>query len=189
MAKIFNVSKKDENLDTVGPMFSWCNRFRELFDSDPDIEVGLEGTNHDPIIKMVVNNEIKALCIQRIVPKEKKFNSGKNTVTIEVVVKPHFGGDDYLKDVVYEAFKGNPLFKFMHWFEDPEHITNPCCWVEMKNDAIFWPESNLNNIYGDSFSLPCDIAKEMIDPQVEHFFFDCMAQGREIPQENTKYFN
>jgi len=181
-----NPMQKD--IETVSPVWSWCNKFRELFAADPEIEVGINDPKaKNPIITLIVKNEVKALCIEKIIPKTMQI--GNNTITINVEIANHFGGEKYLKDIVYEAFRGNPLFDYQYWWEDPEDQTNPYCWVTMKPEAIFWPESNLNNVWGDSFDLPCNIAKEVIDPQTDHIFFDARNPGREVPDHNTRYFN
>jgi len=171
----------------VGPKYHFANQIRELFKQDPEVKMTFDEL--ECILNMEVDNEIKCLAIRRLLPETKKFADG--TITINVKLRhDKFGGGAFLKDTVYEAFKGNPLFDYQYWWADPEATNNPFCWVVMKPEIVAYPESNLHHIYGSTIELPEDLATTIITDTTNNIFFctDDKNPEHPMPDHNARKF-
>jgi len=169
--------------ESVAGKYHYANVVRELFKHDPEVHMTFD--QYTCVIDMQVDDEIKALAIRRLLPQEKLIADEKVTINVEYSgVK--FGGKYYLKDTVYAAFKGNPLFDYQYWYEDPEFCFNPYCWVSMDCTPSFYPESNGHNVWGDTVNLPEELACELLNDLTQYIFYCSTNPEREMPDEPTK---
>jgi len=96
----------------VAPKYHCANQIREIFKRDPKVK--MEFDELKCILDMEVDDEIKCLAIRRILPEKMHFVDGDLTINVKLR-HDRFGGEKFLKDTVYEAFKGNPLFDYQYW--------------------------------------------------------------------------
>jgi len=136
---------------------------------------------------MIISNAAKAAAIRYLIPE--KVKAGEGIVTIKIELANRFGGEKFVPELVYEAFKGNPLFDYIYWWADPEATTNPHCWVTMDKEPIFFPESDLHNVWGDAVELPENIACKILNEFTDHIYYCTSNPDREVPDHNVKYFN
>jgi len=177
-----------EQADIVSPKYHFANQVRELFKRDPEIKMSFNEMKC--ILDMEVDNEIKCLAIRRLLPEKRTFVDGDITINVKLR-HDRFGGPTFLKDTVYEAFKGNPLFDYQYWWADPEATNNPFSWVVMKPEVIAYPESDLHQIYGSTIALPEDLATAVLIDSTDNIFYctDDMNPEHPMPDHNARKFN
>jgi len=174
---------KPDKQEMIAGKYHYANMIRELFKKDP--QVHMEFDQNTCVLDMYVDDEIKALAIRRLLPEKKVI--ADETVTVNVEYSGiNFGGKNYLKETVYQAFKGNPLFDYQYWYEDPTMCFNPYCWVSMDCTPIFYPESNGHNVWGDTVNLPEDLACGLLNDLTQYIFYCSTNPEREMPDEPTK---
>lgn len=145
----------------------WCTYISELtalFGEDPEIKINYD--NFGRVIKLFVSNQEKADALCSLLPTCKYYGN----VDLMIDVIPPSGEKQYIssyKDIksIYEAaFKGNPVFSFVH--EVQGIFSNSIIYVVFKNKVVQFFNDNLNDVYGNVSTLYQEIAKDVFEHDI-----------------------
>ena len=135
----------------------WITYFRKLdalFGKDPEITVNY--FNDPAVIKLYVDNPMKADALSQLLPDQVVFGG----VTAEVQIIP--SNKPLAKaDLFAQAFAGNPAFSRM---VDVEGVfTNPIHYCVFNKEVVQYWDDNLCDINGNESTLYQDIAEDVFD--------------------------
>ena len=143
----------------------WTTLYREinaLFEKDPDVTVFYDEDNAE--IKLFVDDEIKAMSLDTILPTHKTY--GNIQVKITVVPPNHlkatsFLSNDDLKEKFEQAFKDNPVFSKATAINTV--FSDYMLFVEFAPIVIQFYNDEMSSLYGLKTTLFHDIAKDIFE--------------------------
>lgn len=91
-------------LELSSPWVNYARKIYLLFCNDPEVHIIYD--TDAVCVRLLVDNEVKADAISKILPIEKKFGN----VTLAISVIPS-NKKDSMVDIYRKAFNGNPIFK------------------------------------------------------------------------------
>lgn len=146
--------KNEKNIGLISPWVDYYRQVQALFQEDPEVEVSFdEGSN---IIKVYVQNDIKADAISKILPEEKTF--GNVTVSISVIPANEHPDDPVV--LMQHAFNGNPAFEGVQTFDTPFGTMNFAIFAK---EVVQYYNDDMFNIFGLKSTLYEDIARNVLD--------------------------
>ena len=140
------------------PWITFYNEVQAMFGEDPEIKVVLDDADTDEmIIKLYVDNQVKADALEQILPIEKKF--GNISVYFEVL--PSNKAITKIQ-LFQKAFENNPAFKFT--YSAPHMGGNfPGNYVVFENKVVQFFNDELTDIHGNKSTLYQEIAKDIFE--------------------------
>ena len=134
----------------------WTNFYRELeslFKNDPEVKVVEDDKNK--IVKLYVDNPVKAAALGQLLPVKKVLGN----ITVEIQVIP--GNDDnYRAKLFQEAFKGNPAFVDLQSVNSKGWMAD---YIIFKNEVVQYKADDLSDINGVCSTLYEDIARDVFE--------------------------
>lgn len=144
----------------------WTIYYREvsaLFERDSEVHVLLDEENY--ILKICVEDGIKADAITYLLPEEKVF--GNIALKIEVIPANTLNNQrkklrefkfDNFKTVFENAFYKNPAFIFS---EEVYLSTNTLCYVVFNKEVVQYYSDDLGSYFGLTSTLYEDLARDI----------------------------
>lgn len=155
---------EDSNLTYLPPSVIFARKMYAMFGDDPDITMSWDTVPDDTskhVIKLRVDNPLKAFCLDLILPDTKVF--GNLSVNINVIPS---NNDIVTGDIFRIAFLNNPAFN--DYFE-AETIFGTKRFVEFKNKLIQYFADDTSDPYGVETTVFEDIARDIFElPGVEY---------------------
>ena len=136
------------------PWITYANEIIALFGADPEIKVKYEEEEY--LLKLFVDNAIKADALSRIIPQEKGFGN----VVLKIEVIPSDNIDD-AKNIYKHAFSGNPNVAFVRTVED--NVKNEYTYVVFNRIIAQFFNDDISDYYGNKSMLLQDIAREVLE--------------------------
>lgn len=137
----------------------WVEFYREvnaLFGDDPEIKVIYD--EDDLIIRLLVDNPIKADAIAQLLPTEKAFGN----VVVRISVVPANEKKPSKIDLIKVAFQGNPAFSYA--VSAVGVFTNPIHYVVFANKVVQYFNDDLGDVNGNVSTLYQNIAADVLGP-------------------------
>ena len=136
------------------PWITYANEIIALFGADPEIKVKYEEEEY--LLKLFVDNAIKADALSRIIPQEKVFGN----VILRIEVIPSNNLDD-AKNIYKHAFSGNPNVAFIRTVED--NVKNEYTYIVFNRIIAQFFNDDISDYYGNKSILLQDIAREVLE--------------------------
>ena len=143
------------------PWVIYYRQIEAMFKKDPEVKVEYDDSNYT--IKLLVNNNVKAEALRKILPAKKVFGN----VEVSVIVIPANGVDSHVK-YIENAFKGNEAFS--HTTTAGIYTSNPITYCSFKKEVVQYAADDLGSETGLASTLYQDIAKEIFDNMDGVFF-------------------
>ena len=155
---------QDIRMKLSPPWCTYVNELIALFGEDPEINIKYD--NSGRVVKLFVNNQDKADALCELLPSCKYY--GNIDLMIDIIPsngeKQYIGSCRDIKTVYEMAFKGNPVFSFVH--EVQGIFSNSIIYVVFKNKVVQFFNDNLNDIYGNISTLYQEIAKDVFEHDI-----------------------
>lgn len=152
---------ENTNLNLSAPWLEYARMIYALFSRDPEITVIYDFD--DIHLKLLVNNDVKADAISKLLPMEKAFGN----ITLKISVIPS-NKEDSIVDIYRKAFNGNPIFSDV---VDGSDLNHPgFAYVIFENKIAQYFNDQLNTVDGLKSSLYEDIAREVFEGSDGAFF-------------------
>lgn len=135
----------------------WMNFYREvvaLFGDDPEIKIVFD--EDDLVIRLLVEDAIKADALAQLLPAEKEFGN----VVVKISVIPANQMQPSKISLIKTAFHGNPAFSYAASAEGI--FTNPIHYVVFANKVVQYFNDDLGDVNGNRSTLYQDIAADVI---------------------------
>lgn len=140
-------------LKLSSPWQVFHHKVNALFEQDPEVSVILDEEAY--VLKIFVDNPIKADAISKLLPVEKVF--GNVTLKIEVIPSNGQGTADLFRT----AFSGNPAVSYVEHIDTP--MTGALDFVVFQNKVVQYYCDNMLDINGFCSTLFQDIAKDVFE--------------------------
>lgn len=138
------------------PWIGYTSMLEELFGYDPEITIVNNPSSEAPEVTLLVNNQVKADAIAKLLPIEKNFGG----VVLKIFVKPA-NSEETPADVLRKAFQGNPVLHDVVTFPNPQGV--PMTYVEFVKDVVQYWDDRLDDPNGYHSTLYEDIAREVFE--------------------------
>lgn len=156
----------------AAPWITFYHEMEAMFGGDSEIRVELDDSDEDEmIIKLYVDNQMKAEALEKLLPMEKKF--GNVSVYIEVIPSNE---EDSKVRLFQKAFENNPAFKFIYSVDGVGLF--PANYVVFENKVVQFFNDELNDIHGNKSTLYQEIAKDIFENHEGIYF--CTDTKEEI---------
>ena len=143
------------------PWDAYVRKLRELFRSDRDVRI--EYDEESRVVKLLVNNAIKADALTRILKPEVQV--GDVVLTIQVV--PANNAEPTFADLIEVAFANNPALSDIQKRVIGEV---PVAYFMFDSRIVQYFDDNISDPYGVTSALLQDIADEVIADHLGAFF-------------------
>lgn len=151
----------------IGLSSPWVLYYHEVeafFKSDSEIKVVFDEENN--VLKLYVDNMVKADALSQLLPEEKQF--GKVTLNIEIIPSNEAQERTSLKlsniksnkALLIEALKGNSSIQSI---VEVKVYTNPVTYVIFKPEIIQYFTDDLSDAHGICSTLNQEIAKDIFE--------------------------
>ncbi len=151
----------ENNVKLSSPWVIYYRQIQAFFKYDQKVHVSYDADSN--IIKLYVDDPMKADALAELLPTEKKFGN----VTVQLQVIPPNVVEFDKAEIFKIAFDGNPAVSYVQSAESPFGTFN---YVVCANAVVQYYSDNLQDIHGYTSTLYQDIAKEIFKEDSEAFF-------------------
>lgn len=154
------VKKTKEPEHLSAPWWIHHEKLKAMFRDDADVTVGENLTkdkNGNFIIDIEVSSAIKAMALDYMLKKELTFGN----VKLYVNVVDTMPADSRWLRICKEAFDMNPIVEAINTVTDPTGTT--FTFPMMSASVIQYPSDNSGDYYGNTTSVPADVARDLFE--------------------------
>lgn len=159
-----------EKMKLSTPWVTYYRYVYALFDDDPEVAVTF--SDSEKVLKLYVENDIKAQALEKLLPSEKWFGN----VAVKIQVIPSNDGDT-TDALLRHAFSGNPILSRIVTAEGI--LSNPISYVAFEPSIIQFWNDDLSDLNGVCTVLPHEVAKNVFDDLDGVFFCTDLIDGAE----------
>ena len=150
-------------LKKSAPWYIFVDEMEEMFKYDPEVHIVYDEENQ--IVKVYVDNGLKASALENLLPPTKEF--GNITLEVQVIPANNFEVGTYASRYE-EAFRGNEALSFIQRIHGI--YSNDLIYIVFKNKVVQYYNDDLGDIYGQCSTLYQEIAKHIFVPQDGVFY-------------------
>lgn len=145
------------------PWIVFKNEITAMFEKDPEVKVVF--LEPEMIIKLYVDNPVKAAALSEIMPTKKEFGN----VIITINIHPSNDESVYKAKYFAMAFDGNEAFSHMTTIASP-YMSNPISYCVFKKEVVQYPNDDIGDEHGVCSTLYQDLASKIFENTDGIFF-------------------
>ena len=144
------------------PWVTFYHEMEALFKKDPEIHLMYD--EEECVIKVYVDNPVKAEALTELLPESKQF--GNVELMIDVIPA---NAEKTKVELFRDAFQGNEAFEYI--FSVPDTFSLPINYVVFKNEVVQFFNDELGDIHGNKSTLYQELAKDIFEGNCQGIYF------------------